>query len=154
MRSRAVRHGPIRPVQETAVLRPAVLAAGMRSGRMRPAAIDGTAIDGAAADGTDARPADGAAADGAAARPADGTPRPRPVRAAVAGAAVLRHARREPARLAWLPWLAWVPRLPWMGWLARVRPSWLARPLRMRRYLARTAQQLPVVVLVDVYRSA
>jgi hypothetical protein len=53
-----------------------------------------------------------------------------------------------------------VPRLPWMGWLARVsrlarvRPSWLARPLRMGRYLARTAQQLPVVVLVDVCRSA
>src|SRR5689334_21265116 len=44
--------------------------------------------------------------------------------------------------------LAWLPRL------SRVRPSWLPRPLCLRRCLARTAQQLPVVVLVDVYRSA
>ena len=49
------------------------------------------------------------------------------------------------ARLARLPRLA---RRPW------VRPSWLARPLRLRRRLARTAQQLPVVVLVEVYLSA
>jgi hypothetical protein len=141
MRSRAVRHGPVRPVRETAVLRPAVLAAGMRSGRMRPAAIDG--------------PAAGPAADRAS--------RTRPVRPAVAGAAVLRHARREPARLPWLArlarlarlgWLPWLARVSWLARVARVRPSWLARPLRMRRCIARTAQQLPVVVLVDVYRSA
>ena len=55
-----------------------------------------------------------------------------PVGATVARAAVRRHARREPA---------------WLAWLARIRPPGLAGPLRTGRCLAWTAQQLTVVVL-------
>ncbi len=68
------------------------------------------------------------------------TARPWPLRNAVAGTPVRRHARREPAGLT---------RRTRLG---RVGASWLTRPRRTGRCLARTARQLSVVVFVEVCR--
>ncbi len=83
---------------------------------------------------------------GAATRPLPLRPRPlrslplrsRPLWPGVTGTA-RGHARREPARLAWLP---------------RIGPPRFTRPRRTRRRLARTAWQLSVVVLAEVGRPA
>jgi hypothetical protein len=89
--------------------------------------------------------------------------RPWPLRSAVAGTAVRRHARREPAglsllaglsRLTVLSLLAGLSRLTMLSLLARVGPPGLAGPRRTGRRLARAAQQLPVVVFVEIGRPA
>jgi hypothetical protein len=62
-----------------------------------------------------------------------------PLRPAIAGTAVRRHPRREPARLTRL---------------TRVGPPRLAGPRRTGRRLAGTVQQLPVAVLFEVCRQS
>jgi hypothetical protein len=126
MRRGGARPGPVRPGGTyRAAVRPRPVSPAIGVSAIRVAAVRVSAIRVSAV-----RAARGAAA------------RSRPLRSAVAGTAIRRPTRREPAGLTRLTRLA------------RVGPPWLTRPRRTRRRLTRMARRLPVVVFVEMHRSA